>query len=600
MPSPNSFSRPTLRVGNFSAFLGDRADALEEVLEDDVDVLVGDYLAELTMLVLRKNEMRGGTGYAGRFIEHMAGSIERIAERKVKVIANAGGLDPEACAKALRTLCAERGVELTIAAVVGDNLRDDLGAVLGDTPVVTNLDTGQDLDLSNHEVLTANAYLGAWPIVEALNAGADIVVCPRMTDASLVVGPAAWKFGWTRDDWNQLAGAVVAGHLIECNSFVTGANFALFDEYEDLGMPGCPIAEIAEDGSSVITKTSHSDGIVVVDSVKAQLFYEVQSTRYYNPDVTVDLTSVQLKEIGHNRVQVSAVQGTIPTPTTKLSLTYEGGYRNTMTIGITGRKVQAKLAWLRRQVEQAVGKPAEFDAFRWTTVGPATETGGSLEESTALAVITARDTDRKKVGRKGFSDPIVALGIRSIPGFYLTTPPQAERLYGVQWPCLVPKEHIHVKVRIDGRDEITVPWGPAQVEPKVDVATARTSAELASQVGESTTLAPLGELVATRSGDKGGTANVGVWVRSEDAYQWLTTYLTPDRIHQLLPETRGQKVERYEFSNLLGLNFLIRGFLEDGVSSCTRLDAQAKGLGEYLSAQLAPIPTALLVGQHTV
>jgi hypothetical protein len=580
-----------LRIGAFSGFYGDSPENMKILLNNGVDVLMGDYLAELTMLILRKTELRGGVGYARTFVSQLKSNLEQIKAQGVKVVANAGGLAPEECAAAIRDVCRDAGIELTVAAVVGDDLRGALAGQFGRTAVLAHMDTGEKLDLSEREVLTANAYLGAWPIVEALNAGADIVVCPRMTDASLVVGPAAWYFGWGREDWDKLASAVVIGHLIECGGQVTGGMFGHFYEYGDLGYPGLPIADIASDGTAVISKSADSGGVVTIDTVKAQLFYEVGSPRYQNPDVVADIASVQLQELGENQVRVFGVRGSRPTTTTKLSLTYEGGYRNMMTIGVTGARIPEKIAWLKRQIEGRVGRPEDFDGFRWSVVGPSRPVDGSYDEATALVILHVRDSDPVKVGRKGFSDKIVQMCLASIPGHYMTTTPGDGRLFGVQWPCLVAKEIVSPVVRIAGQPDIAVPWIPGE----------DTDGERPDDGGQGdltrfgdTVPTVLGELAITRSGDKGGKANVGIWVRTPEAYDWLASYLSSERFVQLVPEAAGLPVSRYRFDNLLGLNFVVTGFLEDGVSSCTRVDAQGKAVGEYLASHTVPIPKILI------
>ncbi|ALL79271.1 hypothetical protein AD006_28510 (plasmid) [Pseudonocardia sp. EC080610-09] len=589
----NLVSSSPLRVGQFSAYHGDRPDGMDELLASGVDVLTGDYLAELTMLVLRKNQMRGGVGYAASFVEQLERYLPRIAERGVKVVTNAGGLDPRACAEAVREACIRQGVDLRVAAVTGDDLRNDLSEVLGADAVLRNVDTGEDLVVADHEILTANAYLGAWPIVDALDAGADIVICPRMTDASLVVGPAAWHFGWARDDWNALAGGVVAGHLIECCGQVTGGNFALFHEHGDLGLPGMPIAEIHPDASCVITKPDGSGGLVSTDTVSAQLLYEIGGPEYQNPDVIVDLGAVVPEQDGPDRVRVAGARGRAPNGRTKLSLTFEGGYRNTMTVGLTGLHLREKLAWLRRAVERAVGPPESFEAFRWTVVGPARESDGDQDQETAWAVISVRDPDQAKVGRVAFADRIVQLGTNNVPGFYLTTPPQRERLFGVQWPCLVEKKHVQPVVHHDDATAVEVGWpqwcedGTPAERPVLDLPPVPTGPTVAR---------PLGTLVGTRSGDKGGIANLGVWTRSGAAYAWLLETLTVDRLRELLPEAAGLRIERHELASLNAVNFLLVGYLEQGVSSCLRIDPQAKGLGEYLASRVLEIPVSLVDG----
>lgn len=368
-------SSSALRIGQFTGWHGDRGDGMAELIEDGVDVLTGDYLAELTMLVLQKNRKRGGKGYVEAFLEVLGRHLEEIARRGIKVVTNAGGLDAPGLANAVRALCAERAVELTVAAVVGDDLTE---TVLGDSGLdLVNIDTGQSLKLAEQRVLTANAYLGAWPIVRALELGADIVICPRMTDASLLVGPAAWQFGWTPADLDELAGAVVAGHVIECGAQATGGNFSFFTEYPDLGLPGMPIAELRPDGSAIVTKNPASGGVVTKDTVTAQLFYEIGGHHYLNPDVVVDLTSLHIEDLSGNRVRIHGTRGLAPTGTVKLSLTFEGGYRNSMTIGLTGGNLEAKRAWIQRQVEAEIGPPESFDECRWSQIGRPTRTARS-------------------------------------------------------------------------------------------------------------------------------------------------------------------------------------------------------------------------------
>ncbi|OUS92119.1 acyclic terpene utilization AtuA family protein [Rhodococcus sp. NCIMB 12038] len=582
-----------LRIGQFSAYYGDRDSAMAELIDSDCQVLTGDYLAELTMLVLRKNQLRGGVGYAEGFIDQVKSNLSSIAERKIKLITNAGGLEPEACAAKLRVVCAQLGVDLRIASITGDDQLHHLDNLREHGARFQHIDTGEELDVDSRPILTANAYLGAWPIVEALERGADIVICPRVTDAALVIGASAWHFGWKVDDLDQLAGSLVAGHIIECGCQATGGNYSNFDEFDDLGLPGMPIAEINGDGSCTITKSANSGGVVDVGTVTAQLLYEVGSPLYHNPDVIADLSTVTLTNEGPNRVRVDATRGLAPTDQLKLSLAFEGGYRNQVTVGLTGGRIEAKEAWLRRQVASEVGDPESFDGFRWTRIGPTTTEGGSYDESTALVVISAKDRDRKRVSRANFSDSITQLGTSSIPGFYTFTPPARERLIGVQWPSLIPKGSVTASVSIDGQDPIEIPWHSFASGPAFATEGAR-SFSVRDWSSEASEFARLDELLGTRSGDKAGLANVGVWARSEESFDWLASFLTVERFKDLVPDARELRVVRHALPNLNALNFMVHGWLEEGVASCTRVDAQAKGLGEYLGSQKVAIPRALL------
>lgn len=581
-----------LRIGQFSAYYGDRKNAMAELIAEGVDVLTGDYLAELTMLVLKKNQMRGGVGYASGFVDQLAEHLDDIAAQGIKVITNAGGLDSVACAAEVERLCQEQDLDLKVAAITGDDILDELERLIQDGQSFGHLNTGKPLDLGGATVLTANAYLGAWPIVAALSAGADIVICPRVTDASLPMAAAAWNFRWRRDAWDELAGALWAGHAIECGGQVTGGNFALFHRHGDLGLPGMPIAEISANGDSVITKPAGTGGLVDVDTVTAQLLYEVGGPRYDNPDVVGDLSSVSLSQVGPDRVLISGAKGFAPTPSTKLSLCYEGGYRNSATIGITGGHVAEKIAWLKREVANSVGAPESFDRFRWSVIGPQDAHAGSFEESTTWAIATARDASREKVSRARFADRITQLGVSNIPGYYTATPPQRERLVGIQWPCLVSKASVTARVQHDGT-ETTVEWGPLTVTDTFTPAYDSQEAHPETDADDVVTV-ELGDLIGTRSGDKGGMANLGAWTHSDEQFAWLAGYLTVDRLKALLPELTELNVERHLLPNLRGMNFLLHDYLEMGVASCTRIDAQAKGVGEYLGSRKVPVPRHLL------
>jgi hypothetical protein len=584
-----------LRVGQFTGWHGDRRDGMAELLAGDVDVLTGDYLAELTMLVLQKNHARGGVGYVEALLDVLARHIDEIARRGIKVITNAGGLDPLGLAEAVRHLARDHGLDLSVAAVTGDDVREQVTADAA-APLL-NIDTGEELDARHHRILTANAYLGAWPIERALAAGADIVICPRVTDASLIIGPAAWHHDWAADDFDCLAGALVAGHIIECGAQATGGNFAFFAEHDDLGLPGMPIAEIAADGSAIIKKSLDSGGLVTRDTVVAQLLYEIGAPAYLNPDVVADMSSIEVHEVAPDCVRVSDVKGFEPPHTLKVSLTYEGGYRNAMTIGLTGRNLAAKCAWIKRQVSETFANESRFEELRWSMVGPA-DPHGTFEQSTAWLVLTVSSKRREDVDRAGFADRIVEIATSSVPGFYMTSPPQRARLFGVQWPTLIPKASVSAHVVVDGGEPITVPWqaaGPAATSYPVTEHRRGAGPELLSFQGP-VVEAELGDVVGTRSGDKAGAVNIGAWTRDRRAFEWLDAYLTVERLRSLMPELADIRITRYRLSNLLGVNFVLAQYLGDGVSASTRIDPQGKGMGEYLASRLVPIPVELLTG----
>jgi Acyclic terpene utilisation family protein AtuA len=560
-----------VRIGNCSGFYGDRHSAMREMLTGgELDYLTGDYLAELTMLILGRDRMKHPErGYAKTFLTQLEECLGLAQDRGVRIVANAGGLNPAGLADAVRALAQRLGVPVRVAHVDGDDL----------SPRAEQLGLGTPL--------TANAYLGAWGIVDCLNDGAEIVVTGRVTDASVTVGPAAAHFGWSRTDYDRLAGAVVAGHVIECGIQATGGNFSFFTEIPDLTYAGFPVAEIHADGSSVITKHPGTGGLVSVDTVTAQLLYEITGARYANPDATARMDSIELSADGADRVRITGVTGEPPPPTHKVSLNSIGGFRNATTFVLTGLDIDAKADLVRRQLESGLSvKPAELE---WTLARTDHADADTEEAASALLRCVVRDPDPAKVGRP-FSAAAVELALASYPGFTVTAPPGDGQVYGVYTPGYVDVTEVaHTAVHADGtRIAIacateTLELQPASVpslpEPLADGPTQRV---------------PLGRIAAARSGDKGGSANVGVWVRTDEQWRWLANTLTVELLRELLPETAALPVTRHLLPNLRAVNFVIEEILGQGVAYQARFDPQAKGLGEWLRSRHVDIPAVLL------
>ncbi|MET7770768.1 acyclic terpene utilization AtuA family protein [Nocardia sp. NPDC005366] len=560
-----------IRIGNCSGFYGDRLGAMREMLEGgQLDVLTGDYLAELTMLILGRDRMKDPSlGYAKTFVTQIKDCLGLALERGVRIVTNAGGLNPAGLAEKLRTVVADLGLDAKIAYVEGDDLLGRAG------------------ELGLGAPLTANAYLGAWGIVECLDAGADIVVTGRITDASVVVGPAAAHFGWGRTDFDALAGAVVAGHVIECGTQATGGNYAFFTELADLGRPGFPIAEIRRDGSSVVTKHEGTGGAVTVDTVEAQLMYEIQGARYAGPDVTARLDTVELAQQGPDRVLISGVTGEAPPPRLKVSLNTIGGFRNEMEFILTGLDIEAKAALAQRQLESWLAeRPAELE---WTLARLDRPDAETEEQASALLRCVVRDPDPNKVGR-AFSGVAVELALASYPGCSFTTVPGNGSPYGVYSPGYVDAVEVpHIAVLPDGARVAIAPSERTRVLE--DLAAPALPEPLPA--GEFRRV-PLGTIALARSGDKGGDANIGVWVRTDEQWRWLAHTLTVDRLRELLPETRSLTVSRHLLPNLRAVNFIVSGLLGKGVAYQARFDPQAKGLGEWLRSRHIDLPLELL------
>jgi hypothetical protein len=564
-------SAASVRIGNCSGFYGDRHSAMREMLVGvELDYVTGDYLAELTMLILGRDRMKHPErGYAKTFLTQLEECLGLASDRGVRIVANAGGLNPAGLADAVRALAERLGVPVRVAHVDGDDL----------SPRAEELGLGKPL--------TANAYLGAWGIVDCLNDGADIVVTGRVTDASVTVGPAAAHFGWQRTDYDRLAGAVVAGHVIECGIQATGGNFSFFTEIPDLTSAGFPLAEVHADGSSVITKHPGTGGLVSVDTVTAQLLYEITGARYANPDVTARMDTIELSDDGPDRVRINGVTGEPPPPTLKVSLNSIGGFRNAMTFVLTGLDIEAKADLVRRQLDSALSvKPAELE---WTLARTDHADADTEEAASALLRCVVRDPDPANVGRQ-FSSAAVELALASYPGFTVTAPPGDGQVYGVYTPGYVDAARVsHAAVHADGtRVEIpcatdTLELQPADVPPLPEPLPAG-----------KTQRAPLGRIAAARSGDKGGSANVGVWVRSDEQWRWLANTLTVELLKQLLPETADLPVTRHLLPNLRAVNFVVEEILGQGVAYQARFDPQAKGLGEWLRSRHVDIPAVLL------
>jgi hypothetical protein len=600
---PGGATRP-VRIANCSGFYGDRAAAAREMVEGGpIDVLTGDYLAELTMLILWKARQKDpGAGYARTFLAQFEHVIGSCLDRGITIVVNAGGLNPAGLAGRLRDIAARLGLAPKIAHVEGDDLLGRLGELTEAGHPLANADTGEPLAKSGLSPVTANAYLGGWGIVAALQAGADVVVCPRVTDASLVVGPAAAWHGWGPADLDALAGAVVAGHVIECGPQATGGNYPFPDELPDLRYPGFPIAEVAGDGSSVITKHPGTGGLVSAGTVTAQLLYEIAGPAYANPDVVAHFDTMRLDPDGPDRVRISGTRGSPPPPDLKVALNYLGGYRNTMTLVLTGLDIEEKAARAEAMLFGLLGGKQRFAEADVRLIRTDRPDAPSNEQATAQLRITVMDPDPAKVGRS-FSGAAIELALASYAGFHTTTPPTPETEYGVYWPTFVPATVVeHVAVLPDGTRQV-IPPPPASAAFSADDpapgGTAGSAPVHPASPGLLTRRAPLGLICGARSGDKGGNANAGLWARRPEAYDWLRDYLDVARFKELLPEAAELEVRRYELPNLHALNFVVVGLLGLGVAASTRPDPQAKGLGEYLRSRYADIPVELLPPRAT-
>ncbi|MEE1800598.1 DUF1446 domain-containing protein [Streptomyces sp. JV176] len=600
MPRPG-----VLRIGNASGFYGDRFDALREMLTGGpLDVLTGDYLAELTMLILGRDRLKDPrAGYAKTFLRQLEEGLGLARDRGVRIVTNAGGLNPAGLADAVRELAERVGVPVRVAHVEGDDL-------------LRRREWGDG-------VLTANAYLGGAGIAACLRAGAEVVVTGRVTDAALVTGPAAAHFGWYEagpadspvrgrgpapgpgpgPDLDALAGAVVAGHVLECGTQATGGNYSFFTRH-DVHRPGFPLAEIHADGSAVITKHDGTGGVVDLGTVTAQLLYETGGGRYPGPDVTARIDTVRLHQEGPDRVRITGVRGEPPPPALKVGLNRIGGWRNEIVFVLTGLDIEAKARLVRAQVEDALGAPVvpvapgASDArrrpseVRWELSRTDRPDAATEETASALLRLVVRDSDPEAVGR-AVTGAAVELALASYPGFHVTAPPGKGAPYGVFEAAYLDAGEVTQTAVLPDGTRLAIPtslWSKA-VD---DIPLPPPGLPEPLPAGLPTRRVPLGAVAGARSGDKGGDANVGVWVESEAAWRWLAHELTVDRFRQLLPEIDGLTVERHLLPHLRAVNFTVVGLLGEGVAARARFDPQAKALGEWLRSRHVDLPVSLI------
>ena len=579
-------------IGNCSGFYGDRLSAAKDMVEGGpIDVLTGDYLAELTMTILYNQRMKRGEdqGYVGTFLKQFRDVANSCQEKNIKIVTNAGGLNPSSMANQVQEIIQELNLDLKVAYIDGDDLIPQLDDLYSQGEKLINIEKDIPLDSYSKPPVTANAYFGAWGIKEALDQGADIVVCPRVTDAAVVIGPAAWKFNWSRDDYDALAGALAAGHIIECGAQATGGNYSFFQEVPSFSNVGYPIAEIFDDGSFYITKHPDTGGLVSVGTVTAQLLYEIGSPAYMNPDVIGHFDTLKIKQESEDRVYVSGCRGSSAPKTHKVCVNLAGGYRNGVEILLTGLDIEEKAKLVTDSIFENLGGREQFDKVDIQLQRTDKENPISNEQAQASLRISVKSDNPELVGRM-FSAKITELGLANLPGWTGRggTPSGA---YIEYWPALVDSKFIKENVYFEGKKTEIIPTSQLDFEE-----TYYQKEPYENKLPEinKTQIIPFGRLYGTRSGDKGGCANLGVWAKTEEAYAYLFDLLTVEKLKELLPDLAEYKIDRFELPNILSLNFYVHGILQDGVSSSTRLDGQAKSLGEYLRAKNIEAPEFLI------
>ena len=583
----------SIRIANCSGFDGDKLSIARDMIEGGpIDVLTGDYLAELTMTMLYNQKLKRGEehGYVGTFLKQFKDVAKLAQEKDIKIVTNAGGLNPSSMAAAVEEIVQELNLDLKVAYIEGDDLMPRIDELYKGGETLTNIDKALDLQNYKKKPITANAYLGAWGIKEALDNGADVVICPRVTDAAVVIGPAAWKYNWSRDQYDELAGALAAGHIIECGAQATGGNYSFFQEVPTFDNIGYPIAEIYEDGSFVITKHENTGGLVSVGTVTAQLLYEIGSPAYLNPDVISHFDTLEITQESQDRVLVKNNRGSSPTKTHKVCINLVGGYRNGIELLLTGLDIEEKSKLIVDQIFKSLGGREQFDKVDIQLHRTDKENPTSNEEAQAFLRIDVMSSNPDLVGRL-FNAKIIELALANFPGWTGRSGVVPSGAYIEYWPALVNSKYIKEHIHIDGKVIDVIPTSQMDLEEKYYQKVPYENNKLdVNNFKEEY----FGKIFGTRSGDKGGCANLGVWAKSQDAYSFLFEFLTVKKLKELMPDLDEFQIDRYELPNILSLNFYVHGILQDGVSSSTRMDGQAKSLGEYLRAKKINFPEQLL------
>ena len=586
-------NKDCIKIANCSGFYGDKLSAAKDLVDGGpIDVLTGDYLAELTMAILFGQKMQRGEdkGYVGTFLKQINQIAKSCKEKNIKIVSNAGGLNPKSMAIEIEKILKEQSIDMKVAYIDGDDLMPTISNLKKSGEEFKNIDKGKKLDESGYSPLTANAYLGAWGIKEALDKGADIVVCPRVTDAAVVIGPAAWKFNWKRDNYDALAGALAAGHIIECGCQATGGNYAFFKEVESFDNVGYPIAEIYDDGSFYVTKHPDTGGLVSTGTVTAQLLYEINSPAYVNPDVIAHFDTLKIEEVEKDKVYVSGCRGSSPPDKHKVCINLAGGFRNGMEIILTGLDIEDKAKVFTDALFNSVGGRKQFDEVSIQLHRTDKENPNSNEEAMASLLVSVKSKDQNLVGRL-FSAKIIELALANIPGFFAQGGVKSSGPVIIYWPALVDSKHIKEKVHIDGEEIEVIPTSQLELE---EIYYQKEPIKIKKIKKEDEKEIYFGEIYGTRSGDKGGCANLGVWAKNAHSFAFLHDFLTVKKLKELLPDLNQYKIERFELANINSLNFYIHDILQDGVSSNDKKDGQAKSLGEYLRAKKVKVPQSII------
>lgn len=590
-----------IKIGNAGGFWGDDLDAFRRQLtEGELDYISMDFLAEITMSILTKQKLKNpALGYVTDFVDQISENASLIKEKGVKVISNAGGINPMGCAEKIAEILKEQNIDLKIGVVEGDNIVGQVNDLFANGTTFQNIETDEKFDSIKDRIISANVYLGVKPIVELLKQEADIIVCGRVTDTSVTMAPMIYEFDWELNDWDKLASAVIAAHIIECGAQSTGGNFTDWYKVSDWKNFGYPIVEVNKDSSFVVTKHNNTGGIVTVDTVKEQLLYEMgDPEQYISPDVIADFSSLRIEEEAENRIKVSGVTGYPSTNFLKISMAYEDGFKASSSIIISE--------------PYAVNKANKFSEIFWNRLETDFEKKNSeligfnachknlIEREHAneiLLKLSVYDSDPEKIEKFGKS--IAPLILSGPPGVAVTggrPRPQSVMTY---WPALIKKDLVTSKVTLINNlkenlfeEEVETVTG-FEDEILYEVETPACENQQIEEI-EHPVEVKIEEICLARSGDKGDTANIGVIARSQEVYKFIKNYLTDFFIKEIFSEFCKGEVKRYELDNLCALNFLLEKSLDGGGTKSLMIDAQGKTFAQALLNQKITVPKKIM------
>ncbi|KAK3054163.1 hypothetical protein LTR09_004941 [Extremus antarcticus] len=602
--SPSVEAKSPVRIAQIAASNVDRHEIfsmLANAQPQEADVLCGDWMSEWNMCARGAGKAMNleEFSYEETFVDAIAPALEALEKNGIKVAVNAGATDTKKLHERIVGLVEEKGLKLNVAYVDGDVVTDTVKKLMREGRAFKHYVDSVDYLKGGDEVIFAQCYLGAWGVARALREGADIVLCGRVADASPAVGAAAWWHGWQEDQHQELACALMAGHLIECTGYMTGANFTGFKRFPRNVKTGFPIAEISANGDVVLTKASFFEAEVSVETCTSQLMYEIQGPWYFNSDVTAEITNAKLESVGKNRVRLSGIKGMPPPPTTKVGFTVAGGYQAEMHWFLVGLDIKEKAEMLEAQIRERLDAVTGLDKFhclKFTCYGSVAEDARNQASATVDFRVFAQAKDRQAISHKKFFRPCIDVLNITYPAatFHLDTRQSEPKVYYEYYVSLMEQSLVQQQIHINGQD-IDIP-GPtstktyASDQPTMDEAG---PADLNS-FGP-TTLAPIGFIVHGRSGDKSSNVNIGLFVRHADEYDWLRSLLTTVKIVELLrDEYKGGRVDRYEFKNVLAVHFVLHDHMDRGVNSNSTYDWLGKAVAEFVRYQKVEIPNKFL------